>query len=250
LTLICDKGDFSVRKIPFYLLLLTSLTACAGNDFIVQRQSSMEGRLEQVMQAQNAARSDIASLTAQLLELKEHNAKLAASAQELQTANEALQERVKTLTRRLEQLEPTVRQAATIELVNQETVVEGREESVQAAYMKAFGLYSASSYAAAAEAFNAFIASYPESEYAANARYWLGECYFTEKLYKEAIDSFTKLLDMKPSAKRSSEALLRIGQAWYKLKEPAKGSAVFKSLLDSYPGSDAALQAREQLDKK
>jgi tol-pal system protein YbgF len=239
-----------VRKLPIYLLLPSALAACAGNDYLVQRQGSMEGRLEQVMQAQNSTKAETAALATQILELKEQVARQAAAAKELQTANEALQTRVRMLTNRLEQLEPAARQAATIELVNQEGAAEGRDESVQAAYMKAFGLFSANNYPAAAEAFNAFIATYPESEYAANARFWLGECYFNEKRYKDAIEAFTKALDMKPSPGRSAESLLRIGLSWLGLGETAKGEATLKSVIEKYPGSDAALQAGKQLGKK
>ena len=239
-----------MRKTPYYLLFCLSLTACAGNDLLVQRQSGMEGRLEQVMQAQNSTKADLAGFTSQLLELKEQMARQAAAAKELQADNDALRERVKILSHRIEQLDRSVKQPATIELVNQESVAGGREESVQAAYMKAFGLFSANSYKAAAEAFNAFIASYPESEYAANASYWLGECYFSEGLYKEAIDSFVKVLDMKPSAKRGSEAMLRIGLAWYGLNDPARGGVVLRGVLEKYPGSEAAVKSKEQLDRK
>jgi tol-pal system protein YbgF len=233
-----------------YLLLAGTLTACAGNDYLVQRQGSMEGRLEQVMQAQNNARTEMSALAAQVLELKDLTSRQATTITEMQAANESLQMRVRMLTNRLEQLEPAARQSATIELVNQESTTEGRDESVQAAYMKAYGLFSANNYPAAAESFNSFIANYPESEYAANARYWLGECYFNDKRYKEAIDAFTKALDMKPSAGRSADALLKIGQAWHGLNEPAKGTAVLKSLIDKYPGSDAAQQAKKQLGTK
>jgi tol-pal system protein YbgF len=239
-----------VQRIALFFLIPAALTACAGNDVIVQRQSTMEGRLEQIMQAQNSSKSEITALSLQVRDLKEQLAKHAAVPHEARGEYDALQKRVAIIGQRLEQLESPARPSATIELVNREAAAAGREESVQAEYMKAFGLFSADNYAAAADAFNAFIANYPESEYAANARYWLGECYFSTGRYREAIAAFTKVLDTKPVAKRAAEATLKIGLAWQKLDEPVKSAAAFRTVVDSYPESDAAVQARRQLDSK
>jgi tol-pal system protein YbgF len=232
------------------LLLLAILPGCAGNDLIVQRQSSMEGRLEQIMQAQNSAKSGIAAVSAQMQELKEQSARQAASEKELLVRYEELQAKMNIISNRLALVESVAKQSSTIELVNQGSIPEGREESVQAAYMKAFGLFSANSYSAAAEAFNSFVSDYPESEYAANARYWLGECYFSLGRYKEAIESFTRVLEMNPLPKRAADAMLRIGTAWYRLDNPSKGSATLKLLIEKYPGSEAAGLAGKHLENK
>lgn len=239
-----------MRRIPLLMFLLIAVNGCAGNDLIVQRQSSMEGRLEQIMQAHNSAKAEYASVAVQLQTLKELSARQAAAEKEQVAKYEDLQLRVKILTSRLAQLEATARQSATIELVNQEGIGAGHEESVQAAYMKAFGLFSANNYSAAAEAFDSFIAVYPESEYAANARYWLGECYFTQGHYKKALDSYTRVLETNPAPKREAEVRLRIGMSWYRLDMPEKGAEALRQLIKKYPGSEAAVKAEQQLAAK
>ena len=231
------------------MLIAASLTGCSANDAFVQRQSSMEGRLEQIMQSHNSTKTELAEITLQLKELKSQVVKMAASEKETMSRNDQLQERLNNLSNKLEQVEAT-RRSSVIELVNQDSPPESREESVQAAYMKAFGLFSANSFRAAAEAFEAFIASYPESEYASNARYWLAECYFSEERYKEAVASFIKVIESKPSEKRGSDALLKTGLSWYKLNDQEKGDLTLRALIEKYPQSEAALQAREQLDRK
>jgi len=239
-----------VRRIFLFLFVFAGLAGCAENDLIVQRQSSMEGRLEQIMQSHNSTKADVAAIAAQMQLLREQSARQAASEKELLSKSELLQGRVDILTARLAQVEATAKESAAIELVNQESIAEGREESVQAAYMKAFGLFSANNHSDAAEAFSAFIAAYPESEYAANARYWLGECYFSEGRYKEAIDSFSRVLEMSPAPKRGSEAMLKIGLAWYRLDNAIQGAAALRLLVEKYPLSEAAGQARQKLDGK
>jgi tol-pal system protein YbgF len=230
--------------------LAAVFSGCAANDLIVQRQSSMEVRLEQLMQAQKASRSEVAAASVQMQEVKELSARQAAYEKDMLLKYEALLERVKIISNRLTQLEAAAKQSSIIELVNQENFPQGREESVQAEYMKAFGLFSANNFTAAAESFSAFVSSYPESEYAPNARYWLGECYFTLGRFNEAIGAFERVLEMKPSPKRASDAMLRIGSAWYRLDNSARGSQVLKLLIEKYPDSEAAGAAAGQLEIK
>lgn len=231
------------------MLIAAALTGCAANDAFVQRQSSMEGRLEQIMQTQNSTKAELAALTLQLKDLQTQVGKMAASEKDTRSKNDLLQDRLSDLSKKLEQME-VPRHSSVIELVNQDSPPESREESVQAAYMKAFGLFSANSFRAAADAFEAFIASYPESEYASNARYWLAECYFSDERYKEAVVSFTKVLESRPSEKRGSDAMLKAGLSWYKLDDQEKGDLALRALIEKYPQSEAALKAREQLNRK
>jgi tol-pal system protein YbgF len=222
------------------------LSGCASNDLIVQRQITLEGRLEQIMQAQNSATADIARLVAQVQELKQQSTRQPPAEMELLARCGELDRKLEIITNRLVQVEAAAKISATIELVNQENIQEGHEESVQAAYIKAFGLFSANNYSAAAEAFNLFISTYPESEYAANARYWLGECYFSLGRFSEAIDSFSRVLEMNPAPKRAADTMLMIGKSWYRLDNPSKGSATLLQLIEKYPGSEAAELARKQ----
>lgn len=239
-----------MRRIALTLLLVTGLSGCAGNDLLVQRQSSLEGRLEQIVLSQNSVKTDIATLNLQLQEIRQQSTRQPAAEKELLARFEELQEKIKIIASRLIQLESVAGHSATIELVNQESAPQGHEESVQAAYIKAFGLFSANNYSLAVEAFSSFIAAYPESEYAANARYWLGECYFILERYNEAIDSFARVLEMNPLPKRAADALLKTGYAWYRLGNPEKGSEILRLLIEKYPGSEAAELAANQLKKK
>lgn len=210
----------------------------------------MEMRLEQLMQAQKASRAEVAAASVQMQEVKELSARQAAYEKDMLLKYEALLERMKIISNRLAQLDASAKQSSKIELVNQDSSPQGREESVQAEYMKAFGLFSANNFSGAAESFNAFVSAYPESEYAPNARYWLGECYFALGRFNEAIVAFERVLEMKPMPKRASDAMLRIGNAWYRLDNPDKGSQAMKILIEKYPDSEAAGAAARQLEKK
>jgi len=228
------------------------MAGCAANDHLVQRQGSMEGRINQMMQAQNGTTAQLAEMTLQVRELKEQVARQSAAEKAVAADLAALQERVKLLSRRVERSENdgAAAQAARIELVNRENEAEGREERIQSAYMRAFGLFSANNYDAAAEAFASFIDTYPESEHAANARYWLGECHFAAGRYKPAIEAYAKVMEMKPADARGADAMLKTGLSWYGLKDREKGEATLRLLQQKYPGSEAAAKAAGKLGEK
>lgn len=238
-----------MRRAPFYMLLLPALTACAGNDLLVQKQNSIEGRLNQLMQAQNSANARIAELSAQILELQGQLKKQRTAESSVEPEWVGLQTKLTAVGNRLDRLEADTAALRNrkIELVNNEADVLDSDEKVQAAYIRAFGLFSANNYQPAAEAFEHFIETYPESEHAANARFWLAECYFATGLFKKAIDGFTAVMEMKYPGNKASEAFLKTGLSWYGLNEPAKGEAVLRTLIEKYPESEAAGKAREKL---
>ncbi len=225
------------------------MAGCGANDYLVQRQGSMEGRINQMMQAQNGTTTQLAEMTLQIRELKEQVERQSAAEKTVAADLAALQERVKLVSARLErsEREASAAHAARIELVNRENEAEGREEKVQSAYMRAFGLFSANNYDAAAEAFASFIESYPESEYAANARYWLGECHFAANRFKPAIEAYARVLEMNPADARGADAMLKTGLSWYGLNEREKGDAMLRLLQEKYPGSEAAAKAARKL---
>lgn len=241
-----------MRHLPYHILICLLLAGCAGGDLLVQRQGAMEARLGQIMQAQNSSTIQLGEISVQLKELREQVSRQAAVEKEQGANIDALQEKVRLLTWRVEKsaADAVAPQPAKIELVNRDSGAESREEAVQSAYMSAFGLFSANNYKAATDAFVAFIATYPESEYAANARFWLGECYFAEGRFREAVEAYSRVLEMKPAEKRGADAMLKTGLSWYGLNEADKGRAALRMLIEKYPRSEAAVKAGEKLDQK
>ena len=64
----------------------------------------------------------------------------------------------------------------------------------QDAYSKAFALLKEGQYKQSIVAFEKFKASYPNSKYADNAQYWLGEASYVSRDYKKALTEFQQLI--------------------------------------------------------
>ena len=113
--------------------------------------------------------------------------------------------------------------------------------------MNAFGLYSANKYGMAIDSFQSFLQKYPSTDFASNAQYWLGECYYTKSDLPNALDSFNKVVELYPKGKKVPDALLKIGYTLLAMNEPQKARNALASLIERFPDSPAADKGREKL---
>lgn len=118
----------------------------------------------------------------------------------------------------------------------------------QAAYQGAFQLLREGAYDDAARAFREFLAAHPDSGYADNARYWLGEAYYVTREFEKALEEFQALLAAHPESSKRTHALLKIGFAQDELGNDAEARRVLETLVQDHPGTTAARLAAERLE--
>ncbi|WP_035478329.1 tol-pal system protein YbgF [Aliagarivorans taiwanensis] len=104
-------------------------------------------------------------------------------------------------------------------------------------------------YDAAIPAFEAFISSYPESGYASNAHYWLGQLHFTRGQRDQASTQFEIVVDRFPESNKAAESLLKLGTIATFNSDQGKAKQYFERVLSEYPGSSAAGLAEKELAK-
>ncbi|GAB4256851.1 tol-pal system protein YbgF [Deferrisoma sp.] len=116
-----------------------------------------------------------------------------------------------------------------------------------ALYRRAFNAYREGRYGAAILDFEEFVARYPDHEYADNAQYWVGECYYSQGQYEQAIVEFQKVVDRYGHEPKAPDALLKIGLSYERLGEPGKARVFWSRVVEQYPQSEAAREARKKL---
>jgi tol-pal system protein YbgF len=116
-------------------------------------------------------------------------------------------------------------------------------------YEGAFHLLRQSQFAEAARAFSIFLRKFPDSAYAANAQYWLGECYYGQRRFQEAIDEFERVFMLYPASNKVPASLLKIGYSHLELQGHATARSVFQQLIRTYPDSPEALKAQTRLQE-
>lgn len=123
-------------------------------------------------------------------------------------------------------------------------VEEGGEQGVfssnvdeQTAYQNAVDLIlKKRDYAGAIAAFKQFQKDFPDSNFAPNSHYWLGQLYFAQKQDKEAAKSFAAVVSYKDSNKRA-DALVKLGDIAARNNNPEQAKKYYQQAIDEHPAA-------------
>ncbi len=116
-------------------------------------------------------------------------------------------------------------------------------------YTAAFDLLKEGQYSKSITSFNSFLKTYPESKYADNAQYWLGEANYVSRQYKTALDAFQTLIAKHPESKKIPGARLKIGYTYYELKNWSASKDALNQVVKLYPDTSVASKANDRLNR-
>ncbi|MFL6673193.1 MAG: tol-pal system protein YbgF [Massilia sp.] len=132
----------------------------------------------------------------------------------------------------------------------QETI-DGRQSEVlpseKTSYDTAMELFKSGDYKAAAGALQDFVKRYPQSAYAANAQYWLGNAYYAQHDFKNAIAAQEVVVSTYRDSPKAPDAMLNIGSSYTELKDKKNAKKAFLQLVSRFPDSSAAQAAKDRL---
>jgi tol-pal system protein YbgF len=117
----------------------------------------------------------------------------------------------------------------------------------EAAYKSAVDLIlKKKDYVGAIAAFKKFQEDFPESNFAPNAYYWLGQLYFAQKQDIEAAKSFASVIAYEDSNKRA-DSLVKLGDIARRNNKPDVAKKYYQQVIDEYPSSASAEKAKQHL---
>jgi tol-pal system protein YbgF len=116
-----------------------------------------------------------------------------------------------------------------------------------AIYMKGLDVFKAGDMPAARGIFTNFLEQYPQHDLAANAHYWIGETYYSEKSYEPAILAFQDVIKNFPTRDKVPAAMLKQAMAFNAINDTKSAKYVLKKLGEAFPKSDEASKAKELL---
>lgn len=117
----------------------------------------------------------------------------------------------------------------------------------QKAYLAAFQRLKAGDYAAAVKGFDELLGSYPESPYAPNAQYWIGEAHYVQRDFDAAWRAFARVLERYPASSKAPDALLKQGLLRVEQGKSAEARTLLQQTVQRFPNSSAAGLAQERL---
>lgn len=95
--------------------------------------------------------------------------------------------------------------------------------------------------------FKRFIKTFPDSEYAPNAYYWLGQLLFNKGNYPQAKIQFDRVVNFYPDSNKRSDAVYKLGSIAMKTNNTADAKAFFERVINEYPGTTPAKLAASRL---
>lgn len=116
-------------------------------------------------------------------------------------------------------------------------------------YDAAFDLIKAKDFDKASQAFAAFLRKYPNSQYAGNAQYWLGEVNLAKGDLQGAGQAFAKVSQLYPKHNKVPDSLYKLADVERRLGHTDKVKGILQQVVAQYPGTSAAQLAQRDLQR-
>lgn len=245
------------RNRVLLLVPLLALGGCEllqprGEDPVLVKLTELEQRLaavERVVQNQS-----LVNMSQQLSSLERRSDEQQGRIEELEHHASTTAERQRDLyidlDARIQQLETSVQTPSVLEggtLSPGQLPVPGGSDRDN--YQAAFELLKEQRYEPAAMAFEQFLKSYPESELADNAQYWLAESHYVTQAFDRALASFEVVVSGYPDSRKVPDALLKVGYCNYELEQWDAARAALRRVQREFPETTAARLAGQRLQR-
>jgi len=116
-----------------------------------------------------------------------------------------------------------------------------------ALYKKSYDDLRAGKHEDTERGFREFVHRYPHHDYADNAQYWLGECFYDQHAFDKAAPEFRTVVQRWPTGNKAPDAMLKLGFSLLALGDADKGGKVLREVPATYPRTEAARLASERL---
>lgn len=107
--------------------------------------------------------------------------------------------------------------------------------------------YNARKYEEAQRSFTDFLKNYKDHSQAAEAQYYLAECYFQRNQFADAALAYDKVIKQYPKSSSAPGAYLKQGISFSKIGQAAAAKARMNDVISKYPKSPEAARAKSFL---
>jgi tol-pal system protein YbgF len=237
------------------LIPLTALSACTlmppADDPVLVKLEDMDRRLAAVERV--LANGSLVELTIQSDELQRRGAELQGRIESLEHEGNATAVRQRDLyidlDERILALEESLKTAGAGSGSTPAAGLPVPGGSDRDNYQAALELIKEQRYDAAEKAFKQFLVSFPDSQMADNAQYWLAEAFYVTDRFDEALKQFTTVVNDYPRSRKVPDALLKMGFCSYELKRWNDAKTALSRVQAEFADTTAARLAEQRLKR-
>ena len=121
--------------------------------------------------------------------------------------------------------------------------------SPQRLYDTAYADFASGQWAMAITGFEMFIKSFPRSEQADQAQYYIAESYLIDGKFDQAIAAYDRVITNYPGGDQVPLAYYKKGIALLQMKQVDRAREAWEACIKNYPDSDASRLAKQGLDR-
>lgn len=244
------------------LLVLAPLALLGGCELLQPVDDPVESKVDELDRRMQAVErvvqnQSLVQLTQQVAALERRNDELQGrmDTQEYSSTTTADRQRqlYADLDARIQALEAAVQARSAVSVMEGGTLSPGELPvpggSDRDNYQAAFELLKQQRYEPAAIAFQQFLVTFPDSELADNAQYWLAESYYVTQKFEEALAAFELVISNYARSRKVPDALLKIGYCNYELKRFPLAREALGRVQADYPETTAARLAGQRLSR-
>ncbi len=222
--------------------------ASQGSGTLEQRLATLERVVEARAQGQLQMQQQLQVLLDEVSQLRgvteTHTYQLDEMLQRQRDLYQEIDRRVGAL-----QSSPSVSPAVTSNVNNVPTVSYSSNMSENDAYDKAVNMVLKDRrYDAAIPEFESFLQSYPDSAYAPNAHYWLGQLLFNNNELAKAKTHFERVIANYATSNKVPDALLKLGQVAERENNKDAALRFYRRLTSEHASATSARLAQERID--
>jgi tol-pal system protein YbgF len=97
--------------------------------------------------------------------------------------------------------------------------------------------------------FEMYLRTFPKSELAHEAQFYIGECQSSDGKWQEAVAAYNQVITTYPRSASAANAYYKRGLAFERLGQPDRARESYEAVMKNYPDSDAARLAKQNLDR-
>ena len=121
--------------------------------------------------------------------------------------------------------------------------------SPQRMYDTAWADYTNGQWELAIQGFEAYLKTFPRSEFADDAQFYIGQTHYADGAFEDAVNAFEEALLNYPTGDIVPEASYKRGLALDRLGETDRAQQAFELVVENYPDSTMATLSQQALDR-
>jgi tol-pal system protein YbgF len=121
--------------------------------------------------------------------------------------------------------------------------------SPQRLYDTAWTDYTAGQWTLCIEGFSTYLRSFPRSEAADDAQFYIGECQYADGKFTEALEAYNRVIANYPKADKVPDAYYKRGMAFERMGQADKARESWEQLLKTFPDAEVARLGKQSIDR-